>query len=274
MQKIASPQELTSEIRRLLAYCEGVEPSRQVLASELNKLADRLGTSVLAADAAVALEKLHKSVVRAYNRLKKFYDEHLMVFIDPSLIGVGEEEFRINLDPQVYKLLDRLNDDVDFVNGQHVDARTLAAFKKLATVMLRDPATKEAGVTLKGSLARADRLMPDIQSQLNETIRLVSELGLINDPPIAKSLQEAKEDLRKKNWMWSLAAIAKVGKLGLHKPRAQVTLCPGSGISVTVSHSDIGNGHINCPHCSRPLSIRSYKENEDWMRTLPRHKAR
>lgn len=43
MQKIASPQELTVELRRLLAYCSGPEkPSRVRLASELRELAARV----------------------------------------------------------------------------------------------------------------------------------------------------------------------------------------------------------------------------------------
>jgi len=42
MQKIASPRELQDEIRRLIGYAEGPEPSRQVLAQGLNDLANRL----------------------------------------------------------------------------------------------------------------------------------------------------------------------------------------------------------------------------------------
>jgi hypothetical protein len=43
MEKIASPQELASEIQRLVDYCQGPEPSREVLATELQKLATRVG---------------------------------------------------------------------------------------------------------------------------------------------------------------------------------------------------------------------------------------
>jgi hypothetical protein len=43
MQKIASPQELQSELRRVLAACQGPErPSREKLAEELRALADRV----------------------------------------------------------------------------------------------------------------------------------------------------------------------------------------------------------------------------------------
>jgi len=43
MDRIASPQDLQAELRRLLAYCESDEkPSREKLASELRDLANRL----------------------------------------------------------------------------------------------------------------------------------------------------------------------------------------------------------------------------------------
>jgi len=38
MDRIASPQDLTSELRRLLAYAEGEQPSREVLAAKLREL--------------------------------------------------------------------------------------------------------------------------------------------------------------------------------------------------------------------------------------------
>ena len=42
MDKIASPNELTAEIRSLLAYAEGKEPSRERLAAGLSELAARV----------------------------------------------------------------------------------------------------------------------------------------------------------------------------------------------------------------------------------------
>jgi hypothetical protein len=46
MQKIASPQELQAEIRAIMAFVHASEkPDRQVIASKLNELADRLGAS-------------------------------------------------------------------------------------------------------------------------------------------------------------------------------------------------------------------------------------
>lgn len=42
MKKIATPQDLQAELRRLLAYCQGPDrPSRETLAAELRDLADR-----------------------------------------------------------------------------------------------------------------------------------------------------------------------------------------------------------------------------------------
>jgi len=45
MKKIASPQDLQTEIRRLMALCQEDEPSREKLASEIRNLADRLAGS-------------------------------------------------------------------------------------------------------------------------------------------------------------------------------------------------------------------------------------
>jgi len=42
MNHIASPQDLASELTKILAYCESSAPSRTKLASELNSLANRL----------------------------------------------------------------------------------------------------------------------------------------------------------------------------------------------------------------------------------------
>lgn len=41
--KIATPQDLVSEINRVMEYSQGDKPSRKVLARMLNSLADRLG---------------------------------------------------------------------------------------------------------------------------------------------------------------------------------------------------------------------------------------
>jgi hypothetical protein len=55
MRKIAAPQDLQTELRRLLAYSQEHQPSRQVVASELRGLADRVAATsdqYLAGDAA------------------------------------------------------------------------------------------------------------------------------------------------------------------------------------------------------------------------------
>jgi protoheme ferro-lyase len=46
MKKIASPQELTSELQRLLDYAKSRNPSREKLASELKTLADRVAAKI------------------------------------------------------------------------------------------------------------------------------------------------------------------------------------------------------------------------------------
>ena len=45
MKKIASPQELRSELRRLVAYCGEGTPSRNKLATELQSLANAVEAS-------------------------------------------------------------------------------------------------------------------------------------------------------------------------------------------------------------------------------------
>lgn len=44
MNKIASPQDVCSEIHDILAYCDGTRPSRQTAASMLNRLARRVAS--------------------------------------------------------------------------------------------------------------------------------------------------------------------------------------------------------------------------------------
>jgi len=45
MKKIASPDELASELRSLLAYASGEQPSREKVAAALSALADRVGAA-------------------------------------------------------------------------------------------------------------------------------------------------------------------------------------------------------------------------------------
>jgi len=47
MRKIASPGELQGELRRLLAYSQGSQPSREKLAVELRALANRVAAAKL-----------------------------------------------------------------------------------------------------------------------------------------------------------------------------------------------------------------------------------
>jgi hypothetical protein len=47
MNKIASPQQLQAELRRLLAYAGSEMPSRKRIASELRELADRVAAKSL-----------------------------------------------------------------------------------------------------------------------------------------------------------------------------------------------------------------------------------
>jgi hypothetical protein len=63
MDKIASPAELTAELRRLLAYAGGREPSRAKVAESLHELADRLAAK---APAKLKGKKLDNAISKAY----------------------------------------------------------------------------------------------------------------------------------------------------------------------------------------------------------------
>lgn len=65
MDKIASPAELTAELRRLLAYAGEPEPSRAKVAESLHELADRLAAK---APAKLKGKKLDKAIEAAYYR--------------------------------------------------------------------------------------------------------------------------------------------------------------------------------------------------------------
>jgi hypothetical protein len=60
MNKIASPQELQSELRCLAAYCGEQAPSRERLASELRALADRVADHDPAHEMLAAMTKIQK----------------------------------------------------------------------------------------------------------------------------------------------------------------------------------------------------------------------
>lgn len=50
MHKIASPSDLQSELHRILSYARTSTPSRQVIASELRDLADRVAAKISVGD--------------------------------------------------------------------------------------------------------------------------------------------------------------------------------------------------------------------------------
>ena len=64
MKKIASPAELQTELRRLLAYSQSEKPSRAKLAAEMRKLADRVAADRVAggvsAEGSVEIVKVNK----------------------------------------------------------------------------------------------------------------------------------------------------------------------------------------------------------------------
>lgn len=72
--KIASPQDLQAEIRKIMAYSEGEKPSREALANSLYQLADRLSPArkpKLAADPNRDLAERLDSGLRTFTRGKQ-----------------------------------------------------------------------------------------------------------------------------------------------------------------------------------------------------------
>lgn len=85
MQKIASPQELQAELRRILASTEGPErPSREALAFDLNELADRIAGKKVAGMGAADFSRMVASFM-----LKESNDLHKSVkaWLKPHLKG-------------------------------------------------------------------------------------------------------------------------------------------------------------------------------------------
>ena len=64
MRKIASPNELTQELRHLLAYAESPSPSREKLAGALNQLAERVAGIRVADKVPSKVMRLVKSRLR------------------------------------------------------------------------------------------------------------------------------------------------------------------------------------------------------------------
>lgn len=62
MNKIATPQDLQAELRRLLAYTQESQPSRTVLASELRDLADKVASNPKAEVVAIMAKILGETV--------------------------------------------------------------------------------------------------------------------------------------------------------------------------------------------------------------------
>lgn len=91
MDKVANPHELQAELRRLLAYCQGPNrPSRAVLATKLNELADRVAVMRVKLPGA---ERRYAVVDRATGKLVAFVDALYALYVQkwlPKGLGDGE----------------------------------------------------------------------------------------------------------------------------------------------------------------------------------------
>lgn len=101
MDKIASPEELTTEIRTLLAYAEGENPSREKLAADLTALAERVGGTEKTASGQDLFHMVvpQRAVMKMYSRLEdeddqsaKLYQEVVSKLMDMLDMNRGAQE--------------------------------------------------------------------------------------------------------------------------------------------------------------------------------------
>lgn len=94
MKRIASPHELQTELRRLLAYCQGPDrPSRQVLVARLNELANRV--AVLKVKLPGALRR-YAVVERGSGRLVALVDSSTSDYVQKWVAkSLGEGEWLV-----------------------------------------------------------------------------------------------------------------------------------------------------------------------------------
>lgn len=94
MRKIASPADLQAELRRLLAYAQSPEPSREKLANELRGLAARVATPKPRTPQEV--ERVFEEAFSAANLLEDIsedwgFDPELSAFVQKYLVKTHED---------------------------------------------------------------------------------------------------------------------------------------------------------------------------------------
>jgi len=121
MNKLASPQDLAQELRGLLAYAEGKEPSRGKLASELRTLADRVSTQKTANTGYDILKSLidYNDFLTLHHRLEKEDEQSANLMGD--IFSALAKEFKISSGAE--RALSRMRDITS--RGQHWDASLL-----------------------------------------------------------------------------------------------------------------------------------------------------
>lgn len=100
MDKIASPQALQAELRRLIDHCQASEPSRQKLATALHKLADQVspktahtGYDILLGMIPVAYyHRLHDRLTKEDDQSAKLMTEVFSKLSDELNIDRGAQE--------------------------------------------------------------------------------------------------------------------------------------------------------------------------------------
>ena len=105
MRKIATPQDLQAELRRLLAECQGSDlPSRQKLAIELRGLADRVVASSRVPQAERMVTEAKKLVNGATKLVRtESAGDYAKVekHLDAAMSSLGKAQFALRLGHQL-----------------------------------------------------------------------------------------------------------------------------------------------------------------------------
>jgi len=108
MDKIASPDDLTAEIRSLLAYAEGENPSREKLAKDLSALAERVGGTEKTASGQELFHMVvpQRDVMKMYSRLEDEDDQSAQLYQEV----VGKLVEMLDMDRGAQEALRRIQD--------------------------------------------------------------------------------------------------------------------------------------------------------------------
>lgn len=243
-----------------------------------------------AADDPIArLETLRKGWMRQRKLLTKAFS-HIILDLgrsgDDGLIEVDVGETKIKVPVSALRpYMAELDALIDVADPPDLDPisytkRQLQALKRLPRVISSEPALRSLAAAFKDHASRIERALPDASSAVEAAAQAVADMeaqGLLDDTTLAKvkkSLKNARSYLRN-DYLMPLVAVADLALLvrKARRSKVEVNWCPGSGKSMSLSVGEIMDGSTRCPYCGQGVAISSrIKRNEDYSRTLPRHK--